>query len=99
MDTIDLTKPTQALRSAPEERERVQKMEINEYLREHLLPILRADRYPGLNELDFEQFEAGDLCDLDAYFHEFGRVEYNLSRLNAPICKAPPKAAGTRVFL
>lgn len=99
MDTIDLVKLTQALRGLPEERELAEKMELNGYLRDHLLPIFQDDRYPGLNELDFGQFERNDLCDLAAYIQESGRVEFHLMNLNEPLCLAPPKAARTRAFL
>lgn len=99
MDTIDLTKLAHELRAVPEGKEKTEKMEINDYLQEHLLPIFKANRYPGLNELDFDQFEADDLCDLAGYLQNFGRVEFNLTTLNTPICQAPPKAATKRAFL
>lgn len=99
MDTINLTKLAQALRDLPEEKELTERTPLNCYLKEHLLPIFYADRCPGLNELDFDQFERDDLCDLAAYLQKFGRVEYNLTKLNKPLCMAPPKAARTRVFL
>ena len=99
MDTIDLVKLAQALRAAPEEKELTEPEPPSGYLKEHLLPILYADRYPSLYDLDFDEFEKEDLCDLDGYLREFGRVEYNLTRINAPICLAPPKAAKARVFL
>lgn len=99
MDTIDLVKLAQALRDLPEEKEFAERKLLNGYLRDHLLPIFQEDRYPGFNELDFDQFERDDLCDLAAYIQESGRVEYHLMNLNEPLCLAPPKAAGTRAFL
>lgn len=99
MDTIDLVKLAQALRDLPEERELAEKTPLNGYLKEHLLPIFYADRYPGLHELDFDQFERDDLCDLADYVSHFGRVEYNLVKLSDPICQAVPKASRTRAFL
>ena len=99
MDTIDLTKLVQALRSVPEQKEEMERTPVNGYLKKHLLPIFYADRYPGLTELDFDEFERDDLCDLAAYLERFGRVEYSLEKFNTPICLAPPKATGTRAFL
>lgn len=99
MDTIDLVKLAQALRDLPEEKEFAERKLLTGYLRDHLLPIFQEDRYPGFNELDFDQFERDDLCDLAAYIQESGRVEYHLMNLNEPLCLAPPKAARTRAFL
>lgn len=99
MDTIDLVKLAQSLRALPEEKTVSEKRPVNQYLKERLLPILYADRYPRLHELDFDQFERDDLCDLAAYIQSCGRVEYDLEKLNRPIRLAPPAAARTRAFL
>ena len=100
MDTIDLAKLAQALRAVPETKpHEIEKIQLDEYLEEHLLPIFMDDRYPGLNELDYDQFKREDLCDLAAYLQSFGRLEYNLNKLNRPISRAPAKASETRAFL
>ena len=99
MDTIDLAKLAQALRALPEKKELAERTPLSGYLKEHLLPIFYADRYPGLNELDFGRFERDDLCDLAAYLQKLGRAEYNLTNLNEALCMAPPTAAKTRAFL
>ena len=100
MDTIDLTKLVQTLRAVPEEKPDVTSdLDVNEYLKTHLLPIFYSGRFPRLSDIDFDQFDAEDLRMLSYFVRQFGCVELGLSEINRVFCLARPSTTKCRTFL
>lgn len=97
MDTINITRLTAALQATPPEVY-VEVSDVNPYLLNYLLPMLRAGHSPRLSELDFDAFEADDLPRLYGYVEEMNRAEYTLTQINKTFCAAEPARAEIRTF-
>lgn len=97
MNTIDITRLAAALQAVTAETN-VDTSDLNSYLLNHLLPLLKAGHSPRLSEIDFDRFEADDLPRLYGYVEEMGRAEYTMTQINRPFCAAEPARARSRTF-
>lgn len=94
---IDTKKLTSLLHDAPEGKS-VNTDEVNPYLLDHLLPILRSGRCPSISEIDFDEFEAWDLQRLGGYIWDFARASYTMTGITTTVCQTQALVTKERTF-
>ena len=98
MNVIDLHLLADILTSTPEAQS-LDAAGINPYLLNHIFPLLRQEEAPDLQDIDFGQFEDGDVPRFAGYIQELDHMAYKLTELNKHFCGQPATCRDTRSFL